>query len=1756
MSKKYSKKFINASVVTALSVPATVVGVPVSAQETDVQQDVNTTQIIVKLADGVTPTEALNQTVADATNENVKIIENDNNLALIEVDEEKLEEVSASLENSSLVEYVEKNVTYEIAATDSKFNDFYYESQWNLKSMNVEKAWSDLDTANIPNGKSVTVAVLDTGVQHNHEDLVGRVLDGATFVDGEETTNLTAEDDQGHGTFVSGFISANANNSVGIAGVAGKQNVKILPVKVMNKNGSGQALDIAEGIRYAVDNGADVINMSISGEYSETIEEAVQYAAEKNVVVVAAAGNGGGSADASYPAALPNVISVGALAQGDQHYTRSNVGETVDLSAPGAGVFSTSMTSEKYITGSGTSYAAPHVAAVAALYKLKYPNASAAEIEEVLKATAQDLGTEGFDKETGYGKVDAAAALAGNADIASLNFTLPKANADLLGTATLSVSITDTTNVASIKFFANDNEIGEVNTPTANQTFAWDTTTVKDGEYTLKAVLYNANGEEIDAVNRPVSVYNQAKSGYMFDVKTPTGTIAKAATVSLYEKSEAEDSSYSYKEVWSGRTDADGNVRVPSYIGTDLKTLQVIVQGTFDAEEGNTWFMYNREVSTTGTVELSSENTVPVALTTKDIAKNELTGAEYFISMQDANGIELTAPKQINDGNAQVSPTVYVDPGTYDIYSHFKSNEGTYFLSSTNTKITGSQSLVFDANDAGEISVISSEQNKLVNAVLYLYNDNVSNIFGSSEVLTGQKYFVTPGEYDYIVDAEIADLHSGENWIYVFDNNENTATVKKGEKTEVQVGGSLEISKLAADHDSLRRYYKQRGFDYIDRENENIVYKSDKAFYTTQSFTDKYGNGLVGLRRGSIDSADAIYQKNVTTGETKQFGEDETKVSAIDFGNIYAKYKVVNKDNGTAILDSFAKNPTNAANRGYYWYAFWITTDSKAIPGNYEVSLTLDPTPLAPEGLSKTLDLEMKDSSVDMQVTDSQGVAKAAYITIMSPQKDAHGEYSWDTQLTSWTDSSKKLSIPTNLTLSNEKDSNVAIIRYTMPTGEYAYIYKHFTSLSELEDTIVIPDNLQKVNIKAFNGEEALTGVSTKQWLIKQAVEVDGQTIYATANNLQNYKKDAIYLAPGTYTFEGNYVSVPDKNLKRKNYYFLNTVEITDDNAADDVKFDAANLAKVNVNADTEGFTDVRGAMLYPYNEYTDTFTSTLRVGHEFYVPANLEMNLQVQLGYGDVESKDMIWNYFLSKGKQTFKENEEINWNVGGQFSAHVSLKENNFNNSAITLNGHTSIQDKFDNNITSVLVNKTSDYTISEDTETAYTLKNGEVTESKVNEEGSYTIAHNEAPAADAKSFKPVLKVYNPKDEVIFEKADLAYYTEFEDLALNNLSAGQYRVELALAASPQGPIASAKTDGLFNVAANNDNSSTTSKNEPTNPSENSKEQDTVNNGSTEEKDLENNQSQDPNKNESKDEKVTISAESIKKQDTVEINLNDIKITLVTENLTQTAHTVTVDKQNGQLKFSVTTEEGKNVTFEDYVELQFSATEFTNSNDYAFVRVLENGTYASVPFTVKDGVVTIKTKKPGTFAVTEEKNNFKDVSKYFEAQYISELSKRKIINGTSATTFEPNKVATRAHFATILARALELSPKANIEFSDVKGKWFANDVQALNEAGIVKGTGKGKFDPNATITREQAALMMMRLVDYLNVDTTTVDKGVIKFTDASKISKEATAAVQTLQKLGVFTGNPDGSFNPKGKLTRSQMSKIVYKVLELADFL
>jgi len=304
-------------------------------------------------------------------------------------------------------------------------DDPKYKFQWHMRQIHMPEAWKLAD------GDGVIVAVLDTGVafesyknQHKVPD-----LDGVEFVKPYNfvANNKHAGDDHGHGTHVTGTIAQVTHNGVGVAGIARK--VKIMPLKVLSANGSGSVAGIADAIRYAADEGARVINMSLGGRFpSKVLERAVKYAHGKGVTVICAAGNDGRN-KVGYPAAYPGAVAVAATQYDESTTFYSNYGKDVDIAAPGGntkvdqngdgmpdGVLQNTIaigdpSHDDYYAYMGTSMASPHAAGVAALI-VGEGVTDPAQVEAILKKTARAPSGGNLDKARyGAGIIDAKAAV-------------------------------------------------------------------------------------------------------------------------------------------------------------------------------------------------------------------------------------------------------------------------------------------------------------------------------------------------------------------------------------------------------------------------------------------------------------------------------------------------------------------------------------------------------------------------------------------------------------------------------------------------------------------------------------------------------------------------------------------------------------------------------------------------------------------------------------------------------------------------------------------------------------------------------------------------------------------------------------------------------------------------------------------------------------------------------------------------------------------------------------------------------------------------------------------------------------------------------------------------------------------------------------------------------------------------------------------------------------------------------------------------
>ncbi len=517
-----------------------------------------------------------------------------------------VEELVEIYSRNPLVEYAEPNyIAYALWVP----NDPLYPYQWNFYNpdyggINMEAAW-EVSTGD----SSVVVAVIDTGVayeDYTETSSTGRNktvvyeqapdLAGTIFVPGYDFVNddTHPNDDEGHGTHVTGTIAQSTNNATGVAGIA--FNTSIMPIKVLDSNGSGTYTDIAEGIYFAADNGADIISMSLGGSSpSTTMEEALAYAYAKGVTIIAAAGNDGTNV-VSYPAAYNDyVIAVGATRYDETLAYYSNYGPDLDIVAPGGdtnvdqngdgygdGVlqqtFGTSPTDWGYYFYQGTSMATPHVAGVAALV-IASGVTGPDNVREVLQSTAKDLGAPGWDEVYGWGRVDAAAALGYSPEpVHNIAVTDVTAPASVLtgDTATIDVAVANLGDFDEVFTLSlTDRTYGTVIGSTSlslgagastTETFYWDTTGAALGDHLLEAGVSVVAGETnisdnskslsvtvTDVIGEP-EIHVAAIDMALQISNRRSSTTTATATVTVVDSGGAPVSGATVSGYWSGAT--------------------------------------------------------------------------------------------------------------------------------------------------------------------------------------------------------------------------------------------------------------------------------------------------------------------------------------------------------------------------------------------------------------------------------------------------------------------------------------------------------------------------------------------------------------------------------------------------------------------------------------------------------------------------------------------------------------------------------------------------------------------------------------------------------------------------------------------------------------------------------------------------------------------------------------------------------------------------------------------------------------------------------------------------------------------------------------------------------------------------------------------------------------------------------------------------------------------------------------------------
>lgn len=406
------------------------------------------------------------------------------------------------------LKYVELDMAMAPAAT---VNDPALSNSWALPKIQAPAAWD------VTNGSGVTIAILDTGVDGTHPDLAANMVPGWNVYN----NNADTSDVHGHGTSVSGAAAMSGNNSVGSAGVA--WGARIMPVRIADPDGYAYYSTIAQGINWAADNGAKVVNISYGVSGSSAVQSAAQYLRNKGGVAVVAGGNSGVLENT---AASDTLLSISATDSGDARTSWSTYGNFIDLAAPGLSIYAPTR-GGGYANVSGTSFASPITAATVALMMSANSTLTPADIDTILKSTAVDLGTAGFDPYYGAGRIDAARAVAAARNVVAVDTQSPvisitsPTGGNVASIVPVDVNYSDNVGVTRAELYVNGTKV--ITDDVAPFAFAWDTAAYADGAYSLSARAYDAAGNVGTSSSVSVTIGNDMEAPVISDFSLTNG---------------------------------------------------------------------------------------------------------------------------------------------------------------------------------------------------------------------------------------------------------------------------------------------------------------------------------------------------------------------------------------------------------------------------------------------------------------------------------------------------------------------------------------------------------------------------------------------------------------------------------------------------------------------------------------------------------------------------------------------------------------------------------------------------------------------------------------------------------------------------------------------------------------------------------------------------------------------------------------------------------------------------------------------------------------------------------------------------------------------------------------------------------------------------------------------------------------------------------------------------------------------------------
>ncbi|MGC5326235.1 S8 family peptidase [Brevibacillus sp. SYSU BS000544] len=624
-------------------------------------------------------------------------VQNSGQTLLVKGNDDQLTELKKELEKDPEVAFVEPNYRYYTTDVTSKPNDPKIGQQWGLEQVSALQAWDTIRNWNGEMKESVTVAVIDTGIDLGHPDLKNRYIPGYSTL--ENSPDFT--DDVGHGTHVAGIIAADTNNGKGIAGVSGESPVKILPIRALGKQG-GTSLTVASGIERAIEAKVDVINLSLGGRgYSQLLRQTIKKATDQGILVVVAAGNANTNTDNYFPAGFSECLTVAAVNEKIKPSSFSNYGSAVDLAAPGEQILSTVL-DDQYEQYNGTSMATPFVSAAAALVKLTHPDWGTEEIRNALETSARDIGSSGFDATTGHGLLDVNQAILAQQNV-PLQVESPAFGSQVFGKVTMNLVIFDDS-VRQVRLSTKEGKLlGTAQVENKRATVTWDTNLLQSGRTSLIIEAFDQMSSKPigDAREWIVVIRDQEKQGLGISATKPSGEPAKGTMLMLFKKNQRSP-------IYQGYVNDQGQTFLPKLTLLPGETYGLYATYKDDVTGENYLQFYPVTSKTTSlTIDFGQTHPVQIELMKNGkslIGNNDLEATLYLNAVSDENRFlpaYVNYQVEIKDGQV-VLPRLA--PGTYEVELQGSVGNQYHFLLNQKVEITKQNGkITFDLNDASKI---------------------------------------------------------------------------------------------------------------------------------------------------------------------------------------------------------------------------------------------------------------------------------------------------------------------------------------------------------------------------------------------------------------------------------------------------------------------------------------------------------------------------------------------------------------------------------------------------------------------------------------------------------------------------------------------------------------------------------------------------------------------------------------------------------------------------------------------------------------------------------------------------------------------------------------------------------------------------------------------------------------------------------------------------------------------------------------------